>query len=291
MIKVTKRNGKKENVDFEKIHQILFFACENISGVSVSEIEMRSQIQFYDGITTKEIHSILIKACSELISTESPNYQYVAGRLVNYGLRKEVYGQYEPIEFFEHVKKTVDKGIYDAEILEKYTQSELEELGKYIKHNRDDKYTYVAMEQWRGKYLMQNRVTKEYYETPQMANMMIAATLFINYKNDRIKFVKDMYDAISNFDISLPTPLMGGLRSSTRQFSSCVVTSIGDDLDSIGAGSQAIIRYISRRAGLGVNMGRIRAVNSPIRNGEAVHTGLLPFIKLIQSAVKSCSQG
>lgn len=291
MIKVTKRNGKKETVDYEKIHQILFFACENITGVSVSEIEMRSQIQFYDGISTKEIHSILIKACAELISTESPNYQYVAGRLINYGLRKEVYGDYNPIDFLSHIQKCVKLNVYDDEILSKYTQDELNELGKYIKHQRDDKYTYTAMEQWRGKYLIQNRATKQYYETPQMANMMIAATLFINYTTDRMKYVKDMYDALSNFDISLPTPLMGGLRSSTRQFSSCVVTNIGDDLDSIGAGTQAIIRYISRRAGLGVNMGRIRAVNSPIRNGEAVHTGLLPFIKLIQSAVKSCSQG
>lgn len=291
MVKVLKRNGKLEELNLDKIHKILFFACDNISNVSVSEIEMRAQLEFFDGIKTTDIHNILIKACSQLISESTPNYQYVAGRLINYALRKEVYGQYEPTDFSTIVYDYVDRGIYDKEITEKYSSTELEQLGKYIKHNRDEKFTYVAMEQWRGKYLLKNRVTNQFYETPQLAFMMIALTAFINYKTDRIKFVKKLYDALSKFDISLPTPIVGGLRSGTRQFSSCVVTNVDDNLDSIGASSQAIIRYISRRAGLGVNMGRIRAINSEIRNGEAIHTGLLPFIKLIQSAVKSCSQG
>lgn len=291
MLKVLKRNGKKEDLDLDKIHKILFFACEGITNVSVSEIEIRSQLQFYEGIKTKDIHNILIKACSELISEETPNYQYVAGRLINYSLRKDIYGQYEPISFVEHVKKLVKSGRYDKQILESYTEEELNDLGAYIKHQRDEKFTYAAMVQWKEKYLIQDRVTGERFETPQMALMMIAATLFIDYTDKRSYYVKKMYDALSNFDISLPTPIMGGLRTCTRQFSSCVVTNIDDTLDSIGASTQAIIRYIAQRAGLGINMGRIRAVNSPIRNGEAVHTGLLPLIKLVQSAVKSCSQG
>ncbi len=291
MTNVTKRNGALEALNLDKIHQILFFACEGITGVSVSEIEMRSNIQFYEGITTESIHDILIKAASELISEETPNYQYVAGRLINYSLRKNVYDNYEPVSFVQHVQELVDKGIYDDEILKGYSLLELDELGKYIKHKRDDKFTYVAMEQWRGKYLLKDRVTGEIYETPQMAYMMIAATLFMQYKENRISFVKKFYDAISNFDISLPTPIMAGVRTNTRQFSSCVVLNVGDSLDSIASANHSIIRYISRRAGLGVNYGKVRAINSKIRSGEAVHTGLIPFLKSTEASVKSCSQG
>lgn len=291
MTNVTKRNGAMEALDLDKIHQILFFACEGITGVSVSEIEMRSNIQFFEGITTETIHDILIKAASELISEETPNYQYVAGRLINYSLRKKVYGKYEPVSFIEHVQNLVQKGIYDEEILKGYTLLELDELGKYIKHKRDDKFTFVAMEQWRGKYLLKDRTTGEIFETPQMAYMMIAATLFMKYKTNRLSFVKKFYDAVSNFDISLPTPIMGGVRTNTRQFSSCVVLNVGDSLDSIASANHSIIRYISRRAGLGVNYGKVRAINSKIRGGEAVHTGLIPFLKSTEASVKSCSQG
>ena len=291
MIKVTKRNGVEENLSLDKIHQILFFACDGLTGVSVSEIEMRSQIQFYQGISTKTIHNILIKAASELISEDTPNYQYVAGRLINYAIRKEVYGQFAPSDFLPHIKKNVSAGIYDAEILSTYTELELEELGKYIKHKRDYKFTFVAMEQWRGKYLLKNRTTDELYESPQMAYMMIAATLFGKYKEKRIHYVKKFYDAISNFDISLPTPIMAGVRTKTRQFSSCVVMGTDDTLDSIATVNHSIIRYVSRRAGLGVNYGRIRALGSPIRSGEAKHTGVLPFLKSVEASVKSCSQG
>lgn len=291
MIKVKKRNGVEENLSLDKIHQILFFACDGLTGVSVSEIEMRSQIQFYQGISTKTIHNILIKAAAELISEDTPNYQYVAGRLINYAIRKEVYGQYIPTDFLQHIKKTVAAGVYDEEILKIYTEQELDELGKYIKHKRDDKFTFVAMEQWRGKYLLKDRVSGELYESPQMAYMMIAATLFGKYKEKRIQYVKKFYDAISNFDISLPTPIMGGVRTKTRQFSSCVVMSTDDTLDSIATVNHSIIRYVSRRAGLGVNYGRIRAVGSAIRSGEAKHTGVLPFLKSVEASVKSCSQG
>ena len=297
MINVTKRNGAKEALDLDKIHQILFFACEGLTGVSVSEIEMRSQLQFFEGISTQTIHDILIKAASELISEETPNYQYVAGRLINYSLRKQVYGSYEPIKFIDHVNKVVQLGKYDSEVLEKYTTNELEELGRYIKHKRDDKFTFVAMKQWEGKYLVQNRanakkgIEGKIFETPQMAYMMIAAIVFINYKDNRIQWVKKFYDAISNFDISLPTPIMAGLRTNTRQFSSCVVMNVGDSLDSISAGNTAIMKYISKKAGLGVNYGRVRAVGSEIRGGDAVHTGLIPFLHAVAKTVKSCSQG
>lgn len=292
MKQVTKRDGTREELNLDKIHQILFFACDGITGVSVSEIELRAQLQFHEGISTETIHDILIKAAAGLITKETPNYQYVAGRLVNYNLRKKVYGQYDPISFAQHVQEMVDKGIYDPAILDMYTVEEIHELGKFIRHKRDDKFTYAAMEQLVGKYLLQNRVTKEIYETPQMAYMMIAATLFGKYPEDtRLSFVKRFYDAVSNFDISLPTPIMAGVRTNTRQFSSCVTISAGDSLDSIATANHAIIRYISRRAGIGINYGRIRAEGSAIRGGEAKHTGLIPFLKSVEASVKSCSQG
>lgn len=292
MINVTKRDGSKEPLTLDKIHQILFFAAEGLSGVSVSEIELRAQLQFYEGIETTVIHDILIKAASELITVDTPNYQYVAGRLLNYSIRKQVYGDYEPSKFGSHVQEMVDIGVYDPEVLEKYTLLEIEEMGKYIKHKRDDKFTYVAMRQWEGKYLCKHRVTKKIYESPQMAYMMIAAVVFMSYdRSTRMSYVKRFYDAVSNFDISLPTPIMAGLRTNTRQFSSCVVMNVGDSLDSIGASNQAVLRYISRKAGLGLNFGRIRAIDSAIRGGDAVHTGLVPFLASAAKTVKSCSQG
>lgn len=292
MIEVTKRDGSREELNLDKIHNILYFACDGIANVSVSEIEMRAKLQFQTGISTETIHDILIKSAANLITKDTPNYQYVAGRLVNYNLRKKVYGQYEPVSFSQHVQDLVDRDIYDAEILQMFTLNEIEELGKYIKHKRDDKFTYAAMEQLRSKYLLQDRVTKKIYETPQMAYMMIAATLFGKYPSDiRMSFVKRFYDAVSNFDISLPTPIMAGVRTNTRQFSSCVTISAGDSLDSIATANHAIIRYISRRAGIGINYGRIRAEGSAIRGGEAKHTGLIPFLKSVEASVKSCSQG
>lgn len=292
MIEVTKRNGTREVLNLDKIHQILYFACDGITNVAVSEIELRAKLQFQQGVSTETIHNILTRSAAMLITKDTPNYQYVAGRLVNYNLRKKVYGQYEPVSFAEHVQNLVDKGIYDPAIFNMYSLEEINELGKFIKHKRDDKFTYAAMEQLVGKYLLQNRVTKEIYETPQMAYMMIAATLFGSYPKDtRISFVKRFYDAVSNFDISLPTPIMAGVRTNTRQFSSCVTISAGDSLDSIATANHAVIRYISRRAGIGINYGRIRAEGSEIRGGEAKHTGLIPFLKSVEASVKSCSQG
>jgi ribonucleoside-diphosphate reductase alpha chain len=226
-----------------------------------------------------------------LITEESPNYQYVAGRLINYGLRKEVYGEFNPPRFYEHIKKIVDLGYYDSDILAWYTEEEINQLDGYIDHDRDFTYTYAAMEQLRGKYLVKNRVTGEFFETPQFANMLIAMTLFNKYTDNRLQWVRDFYNAISLFDISLPTPIMSGVRTPQRQFSSCVLIETDDSLDSINATASSIVKYVSKKAGIGIGSGRIRAVGSPIRNGDVSHTGIVPFIKYFQSAVRSCSQG
>ena len=291
-IQVVKRDGDREELDLEKMHKVVFFACDGIAGVSPSEVEIKSHIQFYDGITSSEIQETLIKSAADLISEDTPNYQWVAGNLVNYHLRKMVYNSFEPVHILDLVKNNVERGFYDSSLLEDYSKEQWETLNSYIKHDRDFNISYVGMEQFRGKYLVQNRVTKEVFETPQMAYMLIAATLFSNYPNEtRMKWIKDYYDAISNFDISLPTPVMAGVRTPQRQFSSCVLIETGDSLDSINATSSSIVKYVSQKAGIGVNAGAIRAINSPIRNGDASHTGVIPFYKMFQAAVKSCSQG
>ena len=292
MINVIKRNGESEPLDIDKLHKVVTFACEGIAGVSVSEVELHSQIQFYDNITSAEIQETLIKSAADLISEETPNYQWVAGRLINYHLRKTVYEQYEPSTLLELVNKNVKAGFYDEDILNQYTKKEFSKADSYIKHIRDNSLPYAAMEQWRGKYLVQNRVTKEIFETPQMAYMMISLTLFASYPKDtRMKWVKEYYDAISQYDISLPTPVMAGVRTPQRQFSSCVLIEADDSLDSISATTSAIVKYVSQKAGIGVNAGKIRALGSPIRSGDAYHTGVVPFYKMFQAATRSCSQG
>ena len=292
MIEVVKRDGRREPLDIEKLHKVVTFACDNIAGVSASEVELHSQIQFFDGIKSADVQETLIKSAADLISEETPNYQWVAGRLINYHLRKMVYGQFDPISLHDHVIKNIDRGFYDSEVVEKYTKAEFNKLNNYIKHQRDDSLTYAAMEQFRGKYLVQNRVTKQIFETPQMAYMLIAMTLFQNYsKETRIKWVKDYYDAVSTFDISLPTPVMAGVRTPQRQFSSCVLIETDDSLDSINASTSSIVKYVSQKAGIGIGAGRIRALGSPIRSGDAYHTGVIPFYKMFQSATRSCSQG
>ena len=291
MIQVVKRNGTREPLDINKFHKVAAYACEGLSGVSVSDLEIKTHIQFYNGIKSDDIQETLIKAAADLISEESPNYQYVAGRLINYNLRKEVYGQYEPISLITHYFEVATAGYYDWGIYDSYSPEEWQELNKYIDHDRDNLLTYAAMEQFRGKYLIKNRVTNQFYETPQMAFMLIAMTLFQDYSKNRIKWVKDLYDAISTFDISLPTPIMAGVRSPQRQFSSCVLIETDDSLDSINATTSSIVKYVSQKAGIGIGGGNIRAVGSPIRNGDASHTGVIPFWKHFQSAVKSCSQG
>ncbi len=292
MILVTKRTGEREPIDLDKFHKVVAYACDGLSGVSASEVEIKSHIQFYSGITTSEIQECLIKAASELISEEAPNYQYVAGRLINYHLRKQVYGQFEPVNLYDHYEKIANLGYYDKELDLAYTLEEWDVLDKYIKHDRDLSLTYAAMEQFRGKYLVKNRVTGQLFETPQMAYMLIAMTLFQKYpKETRLKYVRDYYDMTSQHYVSLPTPIMAGVRTPQRQFSSCVLIETDDSLDSISATSSAIVKYVSQKAGIGVGLGSIRAIGSPIRGGDAVHTGVVPFARLFQSAVKSCSQG
>jgi len=292
MIQVTKRNGSKEALDIDKLHKVVFYACEGITGVSPSEVEIKSQIQFYNGMTTKEIQETLIKAASDLITEETPNYQYVGGRLINYGLRKEVYGDYHPLTVRELVERNTEAGFYDPELINCYDDEEWERINSFVKHERDENLTYVAMEQLRGKYLVQNRVTGEIFETPQMCYVLIAATLFSEYpKEERLRWVKEYYDAISLHDISLPTPVMAGVRTPQRQFSSCVLIESDDSLDSINATSSSIVKYVSQKAGIGIGGGNIRAIGSPIRKGDAYHTGIIPFYKMFQAATKSCSQG
>ena len=291
-LNVTKRDGTTQVFDLEKVHKVLEWACEDITGVSISEIELKANIQLYDKIPAYDIHELLIKSAAELISEHTPNYQFVAARLISYKLRKEVYGDYTPWPLAQIIIENVSRGVYDGSIMEKYSRDEIDELDAYIKHDRDDTFTYAGMEQFRGKYLVQDRRTKEHYETPQMLYMMVAATLFINYpKETRMKYVKDYYDAISQFYISLPTPIMAGVRTPTRQFSSCVLIESGDSLDSINATATSIVKYISKKAGIGIGVGSIRAEGAKVGDGSVVHTGLIPFLKYFQSAVKSCSQG
>ena len=292
IINVTKRDGRFEPFDLDKVHRVLEWATNGVSGVSISEIELKANLQLYDGIKAYDIHELLIKSAAELISDATPNYQFVAARLINYKLRKEVYGQYEPWILSHLIEKNIDRGVYDSEFIDKYTDEELEKLNSFIRHERDDLFTYAGMEQFRGKYLVQDRAAKTIYETPQMLYMMIGATLFIDYpKESRLKWVKEFYDAVSQFYISLPTPIMAGVRTPTRQFSSCVLIESGDSLNSINATATSIVRYISKKAGIGIGSGSIRAIGSRIGDGSIVHTGLIPFLKYFQSAVKSCSQG
>ena len=291
MINVTKRDGSLQEFNLDKVHKVLEWATAGITSVSQSEIELRSNIQLYDKIEAYDIHELLIKSSSELISDHTPNYQFVAARLISYKLRKEVYGQYDPLPLIDIITKNVDLGVYDPAILSYYTNEELEELNSYIKHTRDDTFTYAGMEQFRGKYLVQDRRTKQCFETPQILYMMVAATLFAKETTNRIAWVKNYYDAISQFYISLPTPIMAGVRTPTRQFSSCVLIESGDSLDSINATSTSIVKYISKKAGIGIGAGSIRAAGAKVGDGSVVHTGLIPFLKYFQSAVKSCSQG
>lgn len=289
---VTKRSGKREPLDLDKIHRVIIWAAEGLNNVSASQVEIKSHIQFYDGIKTEDIHETIIKAAADLISEEAPDYQYMAARLAVFHLRKLAYGEFEPPHLYAHVTKLVENGRYDKHLLDDYTEAEFNEMNDYIDHSRDLNFSYAAIKQLEGKYLVQNRVTGEIYESAQFLYMLVAACLFGNYPRDtRMDYVKRFYDATSLFKISLPTPIMSGVRTPTRQFSSCVLIEAGDSLDSINATASAIVKYVSQRAGIGINAGNIRALGSPIRNGEAFHTGCIPFYKYFQTAVKSCSQG
>jgi len=292
-INVKKRKDRgTEPLNIEKIHEMVEYACEDITGVSSSQVEMKSGLQFYDGITTDEIQQILVKSAADLISLESPNYTYVASRLLLYSLRKQVISKlWDHPHFYDHVKKVVEMGLYDKEIFDNYQRKDFDRMENWLSHERDYTFTYAGLRQVIDKYLVQDRSTNEIFETPQFMYMMIAATLFAKYpKETRMTYVKKYYDAISQFKINIPTPVMAGVRTPLRQYASCVLVDIDDTLPSIFSGDMAVGRYIAQRAGIGINAGRIRGINARIRGGEVQHTGVIPFLKKFEATVKCCTQ-
>ena len=291
-MQVIKRDGRQESIHLEKIHIMTYEACEGLSGVSASQVEMNSGIQFYDGIKTSDIQQILVRSAADLIDLENLNYQYVAARLLLFGLRKEVFGQFDYIPLDELIDKNIEKGLYDPAITEEwYSKKEIEKLNSYIKHKRDFDFTYAGLRQVVDKYLVQDRSSGQIYETPQYMYMMIAATLFAKYsKETRLSLVKRYYDAISTFKINIPTPVMAGVRTPIKQYASCVLVDVDDTLPSIFSSDNAIGYYTAQRAGIGINAGRIRAINSKIRGGEVQHTGVIPFLKKFESTVRCCTQ-
>ena len=293
-IRVKKRNGRgDEDLKLEKIHRMVEFACEGLAGVSESQIEMNANIQFYDGITTEDIQEILIRSANDLISLENPNYQFVAARLLCYALRKGVYGDHPDYRPFivDHVENCIEKGVYDETILDAYSREEWNTIDSYIDNDRDNLYTYAGLRQVVDKYLVQDRSTGEVFETPQQMYIMIAATLFQRYPIEtRLTYIKKYYDAISKHRVNIPTPVMAGVRTPIRQFASCVLVDADDTLDSIFSSDMAIGKYVAQRAGIGINAGRIRGINSKIRGGEVQHTGVVPFLKKFESTVRCCTQ-
>ena len=288
---ITKRNGKGEKLNLDKIHFVVEEACKDLTGVSASQIEMNADLQFVDGMTTEDIQNVLIRSANDLICLENPNYQYAAARLLLYDLHKKVYNRYEHNSLTTIINRNIERGVYDPAIKEKYTQSELKKLNTFIKHDRNEDFTYAGLRQVVDKYLCQDRSTGDIYETPQFMYMMIAATLFADYPEEtRLTYVKKYYDATSLFKINIPTPVMAGVRTPIRQFASCVLVDVDDTLSSIFSSNSAIGYYIAQRAGIGINSGRVRALNSKIRGGEVAHTGVIPFLKVYESTVRSCTQ-
>ena len=290
--KVTKRNGNSEPLDLNKLHVMVEEACKDLAGVSASQVEIQSGIQFYDGITTDEIQEILIRSASDLVSLDHPNYQFVAARLLLFAVRKQLYGRmHETPTVKEQVEQCVAKEVYDAEILDLYSDEEFDKLQSFIDHDRDYLFTYAGLRQVCDKYLVQDRSNGKVYETPQFMYLLIAAIIFSKYPKDtRLDYVKKYYDAISRHKINIPTPIMGGVRTPLRQYASCVLVDVDDTLRSIESSDAAIFRYVAQRAGIGINAGRIRGINSKIRGGEVIHTGVVPFLKKFESTVRSCTQ-
>ena len=290
---VKKRKGYTEPLNLEKLHKMVETACEGLSGVSASQVEMSSGVQFYNGIDTETIQQVLIKSAADLISLDNPNYQFVAARLLLFSIRKSLYGKIKDHPtFYEHIQTCVNESVYAPEILEKYTEADLNTLGSYIDHHRDYLFTYAGLRQVVDKYLVQDRSTGQIYETPQFMYMMIAATGFANYpQNNRLSYVKRYYDAISKHKLNVPTPIMAGVRTPLKQSASCVLLDCGDSLDSIIATDGAMMKYIAGRAGIGLNIGRLRGIGSKIRGGEVVSTGAIPFLKKFEGSLRSCHQG
>ena len=290
--KVVKRNGATETLELNKLHIMVEEACKDLAGVSASQVEMQSGIQFYDGITTAEIQEILIRSASDLIDLEHPNYQFVAARLLLFAIRKQLFGRmHDGPTIKEHVELCVSKGVYDPEILLMYSDEEFEKLESFISHDRDYLFTYAGLRQVVDKYLVQDRSSGKIYETPQFMYLLIAATIFSKYpKETRLDYVKKYYDAISKHKINIPTPIMAGVRTPLRQYASCVLVDVDDTLDSIFSSDMAIGRYVAQRAGIGINAGRIRGINAKIRGGEVQHTGVVPFLKKFEATVRCCTQ-
>jgi len=289
---VIKRNGEVEILNLDKMHVMVEEACRGISGVSASQVEMKSGIQFYDGITTKEIQEILIRSASDLIDLDHPNYQYVAARLLLFSIRKQLYArQFELPHLEDHIINCVNAEVYDNEIFTKYSKEEIDKVNSFIDHDRDLLFTYAGLRQVVDKYLVQDRSSGGVYETPQFMYIMIALTIFAEYpKQTRLLYVKRYYDAISKHKINIPTPIMAGVRTPLRQFASCVLVDVDDTMRSIESSDAAIFRYVAQRAGIGINAGRIRGINSKIRGGEVIHTGVVPFLKKFEATVRSCTQ-
>jgi len=290
--KVVKRNGLIESLDLDKMHLMVEEACKGLAGVSASQVEMTSGIQFYSGISTQEIQEILIRSASDLIDLDHPNYQFVAARLLLFSVRKQLYGKMKELPNLEqHIYQCVNHEVYDRDIFIKYSKEEIERADSYIDHDRDYLFTYAGLRQVVDKYLVQDRSGGGVYETPQFMYMMIALTIFAEYSKEiRMSYVKRYYDAISKHKINIPTPIMAGVRTPLRQFASCVLVDVDDTLDSIFSSDMAIGRYVSQRAGIGINAGRIRGINSKIRGGEVQHTGVVPFLKKFESTVRCCTQ-
>jgi ribonucleoside-diphosphate reductase alpha chain len=290
-INIEKRDGRKEPLDINKIHFVVEEACEGLAGVSASQIEINANLQFYDGISSKDIQNVLVRSANDLTTLENPNYQYAAARLLLYDVRKEAHGQYEYLPLLKLILRNIKKGVYDKGIVENYNKTEIKKMNTWIKRERDLNFAYAGLRQVVDKYLVQDRSSGELYETPQDMYMMIAATLFQNYpKNKRMSYVKKYYDAISTFKINIPTPVMAGVRTPIRQFASCVLVDSDDTLPSIFSTDMAIGMYVARRAGIGINAGRIRGINAKIRGGEVQHTGVVPFLKKFESTVRCCTQ-
>ena len=293
-INVRKRDGSETALNLDKIHKVVEEACEGLgSGVSASQVEMNSGLQFFDGIETKDIQEILIRSASDLINLDSPNYQFVAARLLLYAVYKQVFGS-EWVQglpsVYDHACHCTDKQVYDNDILGKYTKEEWSKINSWIDHERDMIFTYAGLRQVVDKYLVQDRSSGVVYESPQYMYMMIAVTLFQNYTDNRLEYVQKYYNAISKHKINIPTPIMAGVRTPLRQFASCVLVDADDTLDSIFSSDMAIGRYVAQRAGIGINAGRIRGINAKIRGGEVQHTGVVPFLKKFESTVRCCTQ-
>ena len=290
-IKIKKRNGLSEKFNIEKINKVINWAIEGYSGVSLTDVEINAKINIHEGITTKEIHNLLIESAANLICVEKPNYQFVAGRLLNYQLRKDVWkGKHAP-RLSEFLNQGIKNKIYDASILQNYSEDEINKIGEFIDHERDYNFTYAGIKQLCDKYLIKDRVSGKIYETPQFAYILISAYAFAKYPAEtRLSYVRKFYDAISRHKINLPTPVMAGVRTSSRNYASCCLIGVDDTKDSITASATAVSMATANRCGIGIDVSKIRAIGSPIKNGEVVHTGLIPFLKIYESSVKAWQQ-